>query len=264
VTLTDVTTPSGATLTIAEGWRQGRGAYGGLTIAATLRAIEAHVADPRRTVRSLTADLPGPTLPGTADIVVETLRSGTNLTVARGALHQAGAVTTHVVAILAADREALAGATLDRCDLTPPAAPPWQSVAPIPMVPDHGWPEFVSNFELRLVTGMPFAGGTEATVTGYVRARDPGPARDAAYLAAMIDVWWPSLFGRMTGPRPMATIAFTLELFGSVRDADPEVPLLYHGTVPVVSHGYFVETRELWTPSGTLLARNHQTFAIIK
>jgi len=32
----------------------------------------------------------------------------------------------------------------------------------------------------------------------------------------------------------------------------------------VCTAGYFVETRELWTETGRLIATNHQTFAIIQ
>lgn len=256
--LYDVTTPVGATLVIPEGWRQGRGAYGGLTIAAVIRAIEAKVADPSRTVRSVTAELPSPALPGSLDVRVDILRSGANLTVARGSLHQGDSVTTHVVAILAAKRDA----DLAWNDLQPPAAPPPDSLHPAPS--NALQPEFCANFEYRLVSGIPFAGQNTSTAVGWVRALDPGPVCDAAFLAAMIDVWWPAIFGRMKSPRPMATIAFTLELVSSLDGVDPAAPLLHRGSVPLVADGYFQETRELWTASGRLLARNHQTFAIIK
>lgn len=256
--LSDVTTPSGATLTIPEGWRQGRGAYGGLTIAAVIRAIEAKVADPSRAIRSVTAELPAPALPGSLDVHVDILRSGANLTVARGSLHQGGTVTTHAVAILAAKRDA----DLAWNDLPPPNAAPPATLAAVPASALQ--PEFCANFEYRLVSGVPFGGQNTSTTVGWVRALDPGPARDAAYLAAMIDVWWPAIFGRMKAPRPMATIAFTLELVSSLDGEDPAAPLLHRGTVPLVADGYFQETRELWTASGRLLARNHQTFAIIK
>ena len=55
----------------------------------------------------------------------------------------------------------------------------------------------------------------------------------------------------MVGPPP---------LLGGHRDA----PLAYRGVVPVCGDGYFVETRELWGADGRLVARNHQTFAIIR
>jgi acyl-CoA thioesterase len=260
-TLYEATTPIDGVLTVPEGWRQGRGAYGGLSIAALVRAIEAHVGDPARKVRSVTAELPAPTVPGVARVAVDVLRSGSNLTVARASLHQDDTVTSHAVAILATDRRDI---DISHCELVPPAAPPWTEIQPIPMDRGPAWPEFAHHFEYRLVSGMPFAGENTSTVVGYVSAREPGDARDAAYIAAMIDVWWPGLFGMMRKPRPMATIAFTLELLDTLEGADPAAPLLYRGTVPVVRGGYFVETRELWTPDGRLIARNHQTFAIIK
>jgi acyl-CoA thioesterase len=265
-TLDEVTTPApDGTLTLHEGWRQGHGVYGGLTIAAAIRAIEAKVGDPRRLVRSVTAELPGPTLPGEAAFSVDILRSGSSVTVARAALAQSGEVTTHVVAVLAATRDAPSPPTWR--DLTPPTAPAWSSIAAIPPeVP--GRPEFTQYFEYRLVAGVPFGGSpasddAPAEAIGWIRPCAPEARRDAAYLAAVIDAWWPAVFVRMTGPRPLATITFTLEIVGDASDAG-DAPLLYRGTVPVAGDGYFLETRELWTEDGRLLALNHQTFAVIR
>jgi acyl-CoA thioesterase len=260
VTLAEVTTPSGGTLVVHEGWRQGRGAFGGLTIAAAIRAIEQRVADPRRQVRSVTAELPAPTLPGEAAIETDVLRSGSSLTVARAALRQRDEVTTHVVAVLAASRPV--GAPGWQV-LAPPPAPPWRELEPIAMQPG-AFPEFALNFEYRLVSGLPFSGKGDAVTVGYVRARDPGEPRDAAFVAAMIDAWWPATLVRDTTPRPLATIAYTLEIVDGVAGLDRDAPLLYRGTVPVNRDGYFLETRELWGQDGRLVARNHQTFAIIR
>jgi acyl-CoA thioesterase len=257
-TLHEVTTPGpDGTLVVHEGWRQGRGAYGGLTVAAAIRAIEQRVADPRRRVRTVTAEIPGPTLVGNATFTVDVLRSGNSVTVARAALAQAGEVTTHAVAVLAATREAPEPPTWR--ELARPEAPAWASVAVLPWAPM--FPEFAQHFEHRIVAGAPNTGGAAQTI-GWVRPREPGAARDAAYLAAMIDAWWPATLVRMP-MRPMATIAFTLELIGEVGELG-DAPLLYRGTVPVAGEGYFLETRELWTEDGRLLALNHQTFAVIR
>lgn len=259
-TLHEVTTPAAdGTLVIHEGWGQGRGAYGGLTIAAAIRAIEAHVADPRRRVRSVTAELPGPTRVGTASFAVATLRSGSSVTVARAALSQGRDVTAHAVAVLAASRPIDDPPTWR--DLVRPEAPPWQSVAPLP--PDGPYPEFSRHFEYRIVAGIPLAGGAPHVV-GWLRAHRPGEARDAAFVAAMIDAWWPAALVRASAMRPLATIAFTLELVDDAHAIDREAPLLYRGTVPIAGDGYFLETRELWTGDGRLLAINHQTFAVIQ
>jgi acyl-CoA thioesterase len=259
ITLEQVTTPTGDTLAIPEGWSQQKGAYGGLVVAACVRAVEAKVGDPRRKVRAVTAEIPAPTLPGTVTVETEILRSGNNLTVARAALRQGPHVTAHAVVTLAADRDNVSDLAWN--DLTPPSAPAWDT---LPLAPIAGaGPEFAQHFDYKVVAGIPFTGGAPSTI-GWVRARAPGAARDAAYLAAMIDVWFPGTLVKLRAPRPMATIAYTLEILGDASSLAPDEPLLYRGHVPVAGSGYYVETRELWTRSGQLLARNHQTFAIIK
>jgi hypothetical protein len=124
------------------------------------------------------------------------------------------------------------------------------------------WPEFAQHFEYRVVEGIPLT-GSAARALGWVRARDPGQRLDAAYVAAMIDAWWPTAFNRATAPHLMATIAFTLDIVGGVDGLDPAQPLLYRAAAPVCASGYFLETRELWGGDGRLVALNHQTFAII-
>lgn len=266
-TLVDASTPTptatGYRFDQEAGWRQGRGAFGGLTIAGLVRAIEHRVADPRRIVRSVTAQLPAPFEPGTADLTVELLREGKNLTAARAALVQGGETRAHVVAILAAHRPG--DGPLAWRDLAPPAAPPWRSLAALPVSTDPRmvWPEFAQHFEYRIVEGLPFATGAPARTVGWIRPRLPGAQRDAAYVAAVVDAWWPAAFTKFPPTRPCATIAYTLELVTNLDGLDPEAPLLYRGTVPVCADGFFLETRELWGEDGRLVALNHQTFAVI-
>ncbi|HEY5938872.1 MAG TPA: thioesterase family protein [Kofleriaceae bacterium] len=256
---TPVPAGDGYTYDVPEGWRQGRGTFGGLPISAALRAIEHRVADPTRKVRSVTAELPGPTMAGPAELVVEILRTGSAVTTARAALRQEGEVRAHVVAVLAAARPG--AGPLSWRDLHPPEAPPWRSIEAIDLPSDVA-PEFAAHFEYRLVDGMPRSGDAARTV-GWIRARDPGPERDAGFIAAMIDAWWPAALVKIPTLRPIATIAYTLEILDGVSGLDPLAPLLYRGSVPVCADGYFVETRELWGEDGRLVAINHQTSAII-
>ncbi len=252
-------------LDVPPGWRQGRGAFGGLSVAASVRAIELRVGDPRRKVRSVTAELAAPVDAGPAEIAVDVLRGGSSVTVARAALRQAGEIRTHAVAVLAASRPA--AAPLAWRDLEPPRAPPWAEVEPAPIgVPSEGapWPEFAQHFEYRVIEGMPFSGGAARTA-GWIRPRVAvAPAlRDAGHVAALADAWYPAALVRVRAPRPIATIAFTLDLIGDLDGLDPEAPLLYRGTAPVCADGYFLETRELWGEDGRLVALNQQTFAVI-
>jgi acyl-CoA thioesterase len=249
----------GYTYDVPEGWRQGRGAFGGLTIAACLRAIEHRIADESRKVRSVTAELPGPTMAGASELVVEILRAGSSVTTARAALRQENEIRAHVVAVLATARPG--AGPLSWRDLHPPEAPAWRSLEPIEMPADL-YPEFANHFEYRLVDGMPRSGDAARTV-GWIRAREPGPERDAGFIAAIIDAWWPAVLVKIQTPRPIATIAYTLEILDGVAGLDPLAPLLYRGSVPICADGYFVETRELWGEDGRLVAINHQTSAII-
>jgi len=263
-TLTTVSTPTRAgdhfTLDVPAGWRQGRGAYGGFTIAALIRAIEQQVGDPARTTRSVTAELPAPVETGPADITVEILRSGSKLSAARAAIAQGGAVRGHAVAILAASRPG--EGPVGWRDLAPPEAPSWRSLPVATMPPDMS-PEFTQHLEYRIALGLPIANGAPARTVGWVRPRERCELRDAGYVASMIDAFYPSAFTKFPPTRPCATIAFTLDLITDLEGLDPDAPLLYRGTSPVCSDGYFLETRELWGEDGRLIAINHQTFAVI-
>ncbi len=246
---------------VPEGWNQGRGAYGGLTIGALVRAIEHRVGDPARTVRTVTAELPAPVLAGACMIQVDVLRSGNSLTVARAALVQGGETRGHVVAVLAASRPNVHATLTGWRHLTAPEVPPWKQL-PVAPTAQGGAPPFVHHFELRVVEGLPLSGGAPHTL-GWVRPRLPCVTQDAGYIASLCDVWWPGVLVHLTAPRPLATIAYTLEIVDGLVGLDPDAPLLYRGTVPVLADGYFLETRELWGEDGRLVARNHQTFAVI-
>ena len=60
----------------------------------------------------------------------------------------------------------------------------------------------------------------------------------------------------------MATLAFTLDIVGGAAGLAPDAPLLYRATAPVCTDGYALETRELWTADGRLVAINQQTFVV--
>ncbi len=100
---------TGFQLEVQPGWRQGRGAFGGLAIGSLISAIEQSVGDPRRKVRSVTAEIPGPVEHGIADIHVELLREGKNVSALRAGLRQHGETRSHAVAIVAADRPSEGG-----------------------------------------------------------------------------------------------------------------------------------------------------------
>lgn len=243
---------------VPDGWQQGRGAFGGLVVAYLIRAGEAAAGAADRPLRSLTAEICGPVLVGPAELRVEILRAGSGTTTLAVRLLQENAVQAHAVLIFGKARAA---------DFPWPSsvAPvgAWTDVPVAPVRPPHG-PVFAEHFEYRVESGLPYSGAKSARSAGWIRARQPGPAGDAAYLAACIDAWWPSIMSQMTVPRPAATIAFSFQIAGSTDGLDPDAPFRYEAESPALHEGYLVEMRSLRGADGRLIALNQQTFAIIR
>jgi hypothetical protein len=246
--------------TIPEGWEQGRGAFGGLVVAALIRAMEASEPTPDRSLRSLTAEICGPVLAGEIEIAVRVLRRGSGVTTLAAQIEQDGEVAAHAVGVLGrarADRPR-------RSFLAPPSPPPWREVAPLPDPPPAFVPRFARFLEMRNVGPAPFSGAAEPEASGWVRMKNPGAARDAAFLAALADAYWPAIFSVEAATRPVGTIAFTFQPLGTCDGLDPEAPFFNRARVVAEAEGYTVELRELWGEDGRLLALNEQTIAIIR
>jgi len=240
-----------------EGWKQGRGLFGGVVTAAMVRALEAHA--PGRPLRSLTSELCGPLQPGEVDVRVETLREGNAVTTCTVRLEQGSEVQAHGVGVLGKAR------VLDRDGtwLSAPERPDWRTLEPVPVEPPFG-PEFATNFEFRATRYFPLSGEKVPRTEGWVRPKEPGVTRDAAFLAGCVDAWWPTVFTIEETMRPMATVAFTFQPFVRFEGLDPASPLFFRARLEAAVDGYCVEFRELWGEDGRLLALNQQTFVMIK
>jgi acyl-CoA thioesterase len=260
-TLTRPAGPRGAlTADIPDGWQQGRGTFGGLVLALLTRAAETAIDDPERTLRSLAGEIVGPVQPGPAALAVEVLRAGTNVTTVAARLRQGDEVLAHAVGAFGKDRGTFTAAPT----LPPPSPPPWRSLAVAPIVPPTA-PVFARHVEFRLAGALPFSGAPVSAETGgWVRFRRPGRARDAAWLVAMIDTWWPAMLPAETAPRPVATLTFAFARIGDAAGLDPDAPLYYRARVLAGAGGYAVEARELWGEDGRLLALNQQTIVVVK
>ncbi len=243
-------------LAVPDTWQQGRGAFGGFVTGAMVRALEASA--PGRPLRSLTAELCGPLVVGDAAVELSVLRAGNAVTTTAVRLVQGGEVQAHGVGVLGQDRSR----QLDQVAAAPPAVPPWRDLPAAFLDSSPFVPTFGQHFEMRVARGVPFAAGQEPVIEGWVRPKRPGTRRDAAYLAACIDCFYPTLFVIERAPRPMATIAFTFQPFPFA--GDPDAPLAYRARLVAVDAGYSVEFRELWTTDGRLLALNQQTIVVIK
>lgn len=247
---------------VPDSWQQGRGAFGGWGLATLVRAIESFARaeghGEERPLRSLTAELPSAALIGPASVVVEPVRLGKGVSTVAAKLVQGDEVRACATAILAFPR-APAAATF--CELTKPVLRPFEEV---PKLPTRGiGPVFTQHFEYRSDGPYPFTAGQEALTLGWVRAKHAGEISKAALLVALADAYWPASFSRASGPFPIATVAFTLQVTTNLDRVHLDEPLAYRARTWVQGDGFFVEQRELWTTEGVLAALNQQTFAIL-
>lgn len=245
---------------VPEGWRQGRGAYGGLVVATAIRAMQGDL-DEALPIRNVSATLSAPVVTGApAELRTESLRRGSNTHTLAARIEQEGELKAHLVGFFGRRRTDDG----DWNELSPPDdVGAWESADVAPVAPPLA-PEFAQNMEFRIVDGFPFSGAAHPRVDGWVRPNDPGEARDPAYLAGCVDAYWPVPLTRETSPRPMATVSFMMEFLGDFEGLDPDAPLFYRATSPAARGGYTAEFRELWGTDGRLLALNQQSFCIIR
>jgi hypothetical protein len=86
---------------------------------------------------------------------------------------------------------------------------------------------------------------------------------DDALVVALADAWWPVELTRLTAPRLLVTLSFSLQILGAPSLA-AGAPLLHSACTLAGADGYVTEQRALWTEAGALLALNQQTFALVK
>lgn len=262
-TLRNATTPTRNddgtfTLHVEDGWQQGRGAYGGLVLGALATAMEASEPDTSRRLRTLTGELPGPTPVGPATITVETLRRGSGVTTLHARLVARNEICAAATAVLGKAR-----ASDDLVLPESPLGPPWNDVPLLPMGSGIA-PTFTQHLEFRALPPFPFTSGKEGVTQGYIRPHQRSSALRSSDLIALCDSYWPSYFVRLGIPRPMATIAFTVQILVDPATLDPEEPLFYRAREIANVDGFVSEIRELFTPAGKLVAVNPQTFVIIQ
>ena len=128
---------------------------------------------------------------------------------------------------------------------------------------DHA-PVFTHAFEIRSTGPMPFTSSEVALAEGFVRPRACSGPLGAPELVALTDVFWPAAFALESGPRPIGTVSFFLQLFGDGAPRPSDEPLFYRARALGSTDGFVAEERELWSLDGHLVTYNTQTFVWIK
>jgi len=246
------------TVVIPDGWQQGRGAFGGLVVGILMEAMASREADPLRAPRAFTADLCGPALARESSVRSRILRRGNNQTNLAASFEQDGALVAHATCVLSLPRHV---ATPPTFAFAPPTRVPFDEVPIVDMGPPNG-PTFGQHYEFRPTGPLPFRGGKEAVITGWLRERIPITRLTAAVLLARLDAHWPAIFSVETTFRPIATVSFLAEILCDPTALDPAKPLFYRSRVVAEAGGYLVEMRELWDEDRPV-ALNQQSIALL-
>jgi len=244
---------------VPDGWQQGRGAWGGLSMGAMIRATMLTETDPTRRLRTVAIHLSAPALTGVHTITVEPARIGAGVSTWIMTVSDAeGRLIGGGTAITAAPRT---GATADdhvHRRASAPAAPDWREVPEVPTPPP--FPRFTEHFVFRVIAGAPLRGGPPHT-TGWIGYRTPTAWSDAS-LIALSDAWYPVAMVTMTQPLPVATVHVTASLLVDPARLHPDQPLLHHGLICAAHEGFVSEQRRPWTADGRVVIDSMQTFVV--
>jgi hypothetical protein len=276
-TITPVTDATATWLT-PDGWQQGRGAWGGLVIAAMLSAATESLNDPSRPLRQVMCSIMAPVSVGLQTITTEVLRAGSALTVLKSELtDESGQTCAVAMATFGADRVPAIEPPYETWgDITCPEVPAFEEVTPLPNIPEL-MPTFFKHIEFRPVSGWPTSGShstkgwlTLPTANSPERVDTGGDLITAAeplsapLLFGLVDAWWPCALAIMPSPRPVATVSFSAQLVAEPSSVAAGQPFIHESFATAAAMGYSSEVRRLWSADGCLLIDNMQTIAIIK
>lgn len=249
----------GRPVAIEPGWSQGRATFGGVIGALLVARMCGLLADPQLPLRQFSAALLAPAIPGPVDLRASVLRAGSSVTMVRAELRQHDRLVATADGAFGIRRrssiELPAGSRLPRPDYPRPESLPAQEFRP------GLTPEFFAHVDLRPAVGaLPFSGAIEPDFGGWMRFRDPIEVPGAEHLVGLIDAWPPAMSPLLSGPAPMATLTWTIDLFTDVFAA--EHFWQYSAHTDACLDGYGHAAAQIWDPSGSLAAISRQVVAV--
>lgn len=247
---------------LSRRWWIARGPNGGYVAAVMQRAMQAVAGE--RPARSMTVHFAAAPEEGEVEIEVTVVRRGGTVTFLTGLMRQEGMPMLSAVAIFGEEREPKLEYEGVGAAMPVEAGEPGEMIT----VPEGtpGVPAVFENFMARIALGpMPFsneqesAAGTDARTGAWIRPVDPR-LMDAALATAVLDVWMPAPFVKLTAPAPAPTLDLTYHYRGvlPLPEAKPDDPYLIEARSSLARGGYFEEDARLWHPSGTLIAHSRQ------
>lgn len=241
-------TPGRSHCSIAKGWSQGRGMYGGVLLAQVARTAQ-QCLPPTRRLRSINMSFLAPVLPGEVLLTTSILRSGSAVSHVRVELYQDDESG------LCATAELTFGS--GRAGVAQPAPPRPATALPHDCLPMKAFGGFTDHLEHRWTgTDAMLSGAARPVVQGWVRPRLPATV-DAGLVVAMLDSFPPPVWCAITKRCPAASLQLHMQL---VRDVVPDTAaapahpwFFYESHATLIGGGYSDIQGRLWLEDGTFL-----------
>lgn len=254
--LRDLWTQDGSSWTVSlpDGWMQGRSVFGGVTAASMAALGRRHVSDDARLLRSASIQLLAPVTAGDVQGSAAILREGRNITFVEVRLTQADALVGRSTLVFARPRES----TLDVAAPPAPQTDDPETMLAMPYI-EGVVPEFTKNVDMRFAEGRPpFMGSTEAAFTGVFRYRVP--LGDTEGLLALLDTYPPPTLSLAKKPTFASTANWTAHLLASPATFEDWFTVRYETLAG--AHGLHTVVGHLYDAEGTLVAWSEQLVAI--
>lgn len=237
------------------GWMQGRGVFGGLTVASAAALALRHV-DPSRPLRAISTQFARPVAAGEVNASVRVVREGRTATFAETIVRQHGRDAALVAMVFATPHTAA----------TPIAAsthwkgPDPDSLEEFRYVPGV-FPEFTQNVAYRWASGgVPFSAAEHARFTGYCRFR--APAGDVEGVIGLLDAWPCPSLSVLKAPVFASTVTWTAHILRVPDAFDGWFPFAYETVVG--AGGFHTAVGRLYDPDGALIGWSEQLVAVFE
>ena len=235
------------------------GPYGGATAATALRAVLLHpqlLGEPL----SLTVNFAAALTAGPFTVQAEPVRTNRstqhwNISILQTDAQGQQVVTTTATAVTAVRRD-----TWSLGDVPMPAVPP---PAQCPRIAPRTGVEWLNRYEMRPVTGtLPeqWDGQGDSSLSQLWMRDEPTRTLDFCALAALADVFFPRVWLRRAVHVPAGTVSITVYFHASAAqlEATGTGHVLGQARAQEFRNGFFDQTVQLWSESGTMLATSHQ------
>lgn len=249
---------AGQCLDIPEKWGQGRATFGGLVAAVLLQRIEVELGI-QRPLRSLSLSFVAPVAPGALEVQVRLLREGKAAIQVQATAIQQEQVCAVMLASFGSDRESVV--QVEHAPAPTFIGP--DEVQTFPFIPGLT-PDFTQYFDYRYTLGkMPFMGGQQTEMGGWIRLREASPARVCpATLLALMDAWPPAVFSLLKKPASGSSLTWTLSVVELPADCSGNDWWQYRAAIQSSANGYSHIDATLWDRHGRACALSRQTVSV--